>query len=142
MISQTAQYALRAVVCLAMKGGAPMTTEAIAEMTKVSSEYLSKVMQALVRGGLVGSKPGKAGGFALRVPPERLTMQMVIDVIDVPPCGEEFSLDMQAYGNPLRPLYQKLQAINAQARKECSVVSIEELLPGGCRATAPPKKGF
>jgi Rrf2 family transcriptional regulator, nitric oxide-sensitive transcriptional repressor len=142
MISQTAQYALRAVICLAMKGDTPLTSEAIAEMTKVSPEYLSKVMQALVRGNIVVSKPGKAGGFSLRVSPEDLTLQAVVDVIDSPSFGEEFSLDMQSYGSPLRSLYQKLRSINALMRKECSAVSIQDLLPkgGGCQETASSKK--
>jgi Rrf2 family transcriptional regulator, nitric oxide-sensitive transcriptional repressor len=142
MISQTAQYALRAVVCLAMRGDTPLTTDTLSEMTKVSPEYLSKVMQALVRGNIVISKPGKAGGFSLKVSPEELTIQAVIDLIDVPSFGEEFSLDMQSYGNPLRPLYQKLRSINALLRKECADVRIVDLLPkgGGCQETASSKK--
>ena len=35
MISQTAEYALRAVVCLATTPGTPMTTQEIAKITKV-----------------------------------------------------------------------------------------------------------
>lgn len=129
MISQTAQYALRAVICLAMNGDVPLTAEALAEMTKVSPEYLSKVMQALVRGNIVASKPGKAGGFSLKVLPAKLTLQAVIDAIDPSPQRGEFSLEMQSYGSPLRMLYQKLRSITALIRKECSAVSIQELLP-------------
>jgi Rrf2 family transcriptional regulator, nitric oxide-sensitive transcriptional repressor len=142
MISQTAQYALRAVICLAMRGDSPLTTDTLSEMTKVSPEYLSKVMQALVRGNIVVSKPGKTGGFSLKVSPEDLTIQSVVDLIDSPSFGEEFSLDMQSYGNPLRPLYQKLRSINALLRNECAAVRILDLLPqgGGCQELAPPKK--
>ena len=56
MISQTAEYALRAVVCLATTPGTPMTTQEIAKITKVPQGYLAKVLQALSRGEIVQSQ--------------------------------------------------------------------------------------
>ena len=49
MFSQTAEYALRAVVSLADSDGRPLTTQQLAETTQVPLDYLSKVMQALGR---------------------------------------------------------------------------------------------
>ena len=43
MISQTSEYALRAVVCLAQNSDKPHTTAEIARVTKVPEHYLSKV---------------------------------------------------------------------------------------------------
>ena len=63
MISQTAEYALRAVVFLSMNVDAAFTTQQIAVATKVPAAYLSKVMQSLVRAGLVRSQRGLGGGF-------------------------------------------------------------------------------
>jgi Rrf2 family protein len=128
MISQTAQYALRAVVCLALRPQNPLTTGQLAEMTKVSSEYLSKVMQLLVRADLVTSKPGKMGGFSLKATPESLTVLAVVEAIDTPTHGET-PLEIQGYGNVLRPLHQRLSQINAHIRNECSKISIKDLLP-------------
>ena len=45
MITQTAEYALRAIVFLADQQGAPKTTQQIAEATQVPAGYLAKVMQ-------------------------------------------------------------------------------------------------
>jgi DNA-binding IscR family transcriptional regulator len=53
MFSQTAEYALRAVVALADSGGQPLTTQQISTVTQVPPDYLAKVMQALGRSGLV-----------------------------------------------------------------------------------------
>lgn len=47
MISQTAEYALRAVVYLGSQTGQPTTTQRIAAATQVPVGYLSKVMQSL-----------------------------------------------------------------------------------------------
>lgn len=128
MISQTAQYALRAVVCLALRSPASLTTGQLSEMTKVSPEYLSKVMQALVRADLVTSKPGKMGGFLLKTAPESLSLLTVIEAIDAFTWGE-VPLEIQGYGNALRPLHQKLVQISAHLRNECSKIFIRDLLP-------------
>ena len=64
MISQTAEYALRAIVYLAGQE-LPQTTQQIAATTRVPAGYLSKVLQALARGGLVHSQRGLHGGFTL-----------------------------------------------------------------------------
>ena len=129
MISQTAQYALRAVVCLALYPRGLMTTGQLAEMTKVTPEYLSKVMQALVRADLVTSKPGKTGGFSLKAPPETLSILTIVDAIDSPEGGGSYSLAMQTYGNVLRPLHQRLSQLNASIRRECGKIYISELIP-------------
>ena len=72
MISQTVEYALRAVVYLADQGEAARTTQQIAEATRVPPAYLSKVMQGLSRGKLVHSQRGLHGGFTLaREPKDR-----------------------------------------------------------------------
>lgn len=129
MISQTAQYALRAVVCLGVRPHVPLTSAQLAEMTKVSPEYLSKVMQSLVRADLVASKPGKAGGFSLKVPPKNLSVLAVVEAIDPPATTETYPLEIQSYGNVLRPLHQRLSQINAYVRKECGSITIQDLLP-------------
>ena len=77
MISQTAEYALRAVVCLAESPTAPMINRVIAETTQVPPEYLSKVLQSLQRAGLVNSRRGLHGGFMLAYPAESVPVRSV-----------------------------------------------------------------
>ena len=52
MISRTAEYALRAAVCLAESDGQPLTASQIAEASQVPVDYLAKVMRALGRAKL------------------------------------------------------------------------------------------
>ena len=82
MISQTAEYALRAVVFLADREGVPCTVSQIAETTKVPAGYLAKVMQMLSRARLVNSQRGINGGFSLAVDPSRLSLLEVINAVD------------------------------------------------------------
>src|SRR5208337_2861241 len=67
MISQTAEYALRAVVVLGSQPGRPMTSQDVARVARVPGDYLSKVLQALGRAGLVEARRGLRGGYVLTV---------------------------------------------------------------------------
>jgi Rrf2 family protein len=82
VISQTAEYALRAVVCLGASSGRPLTTQGIAEKTHVPAGYLSKVLQALGRSGMVESQRGLHGGYVLTRSLDELTVLDVINAVD------------------------------------------------------------
>ncbi len=73
MISQTAEYALRAIVFLANQE-TPHTTATIASHTQVPVGYLAKVMQTLSKGKIVNAQRGLNGGFTLAIPPDVLTV--------------------------------------------------------------------
>ena len=82
MISQTAEYALRAVVHLAATPEKACATGEIAEATQVSPGYLSKVLQSLGRGGIVSSQRGPTGGFTLMRSPKDITVLEVVNAVD------------------------------------------------------------
>src|ERR1043165_9434494 len=78
MFSQSAEYSLRAVVCLASASSGPLTTQQIAAQTRVPGGYLSKVLQALNRAGLIVSQRGINGGHVLTRPPTQITLLDVV----------------------------------------------------------------
>ena len=82
MISQTAEYALRAVVFLGSQVGQPVTTQRVAAATRVPVGYLSKVLQALGKAGLVDAQRGLRGGYVLARPLDELTVLEVINSVD------------------------------------------------------------
>lgn len=81
MLTQSVEYALRAVVFLA-KAGKPRTTAQVAESTQVPAAYLSKVLQGLTRAGIVRSQRGIGGGMALVPEPKDLTILDVVNAVD------------------------------------------------------------
>lgn len=105
MISQTAEYALRAMVYLAQQES-PRTTAAIAEATEVPAGYLSKVMQGLSRAQLVRSQRGLHGGFVLAGDPKRLTVLEVVNAVD--PIRRFHECPLGLHGKNLCPLHSKL----------------------------------
>ena len=83
MLSTTADHALRAVLFLARRPGNAVTSAAdVADAIGAPRNYLSKTLNALTRAGVTVSVPGRHGGFALAVPPHRLTLHRLITVFD------------------------------------------------------------
>ncbi|GMV10013.1 MAG TPA: Rrf2 family transcriptional regulator [Gemmatimonadaceae bacterium] len=82
-ISGTAQYAIRAVVHLALHGREePLRVDAIAEALEVPRNYLSKTLHALARAGVLRSGRGPRGGFQLAEDPQALTLARVTAPFD------------------------------------------------------------
>jgi Rrf2 family protein len=82
MISQTAEYALRAMLFLSVHRNAPSVSQEIAKATRVPAGYLSKVLQNLCRAGLVSSQRGLGGGFLLSRPAAEISVYEVIQAVD------------------------------------------------------------
>jgi len=135
MISQTVEYALRAVVCLANEHPKPCTTQQIAKVTMVPGAYLSKVMQSLVRSQLLKSQRGRRGGFVLMRPPEELTIWDVIDSVEPFKRIRECPLGMRGHGTNLCPLHRRLDDSMAEAEHIFRTSTINSLLAGASGVT-------
>lgn len=79
IISQTSQYALRAMVFLSQQGsGELVKVKAVSEKMQVPQNYLSKIFHTLSRHGILESSPGKKGGFQLAHPAEELLLTEIV----------------------------------------------------------------
>jgi Rrf2 family nitric oxide-sensitive transcriptional repressor len=127
MISQTVEYALRAIVTIAQHDGRPCTSAEIAATTKVPGPYLSKLMQGLARGGLVKSQRGLHGGFVLSRDPQTMTLWEVVDVVEPFQRIRSCPLEIQSHSGTLCPLHRSLdnvmQAVE-QMFREMTVASM------------------
>jgi len=83
LISQTGEYALRAVLYLAQhQDGDPVSVETIAEELSMPRNYLSKTLHQLAKRGILASARGPRGGFELAVPSDRLSLLEIIEPFD------------------------------------------------------------
>ncbi|WP_339734624.1 Rrf2 family transcriptional regulator [uncultured Gimesia sp.] len=78
MISQTEEYALRAMTCLAFRHPSFITRDQLFEATQVPHAYLPKIMLELNRTGLIRSQRGQNGGYALIQSPHNISLLNII----------------------------------------------------------------
>ena len=128
MISQTAEYALRAIVYLADQRGSPRTTAQIAEATQVPPGYLAKVMQSLSRTKLVHSQRGLNGGFTLTRDPAGLPMLEIIVAVDPIRRFKECPLGLPTHHGDLCLLHRTLEEAANLLEQKFSTTSVADLL--------------
>jgi Rrf2 family protein len=136
MISQSTEYALRAVVCLAEEPDSRLSTARIAETTRVPPGYLSKVLQALARAGLVTSVPGRVGGFRLTRSPTSITVLDVVNAVDPVKRIESCPLGLRSHRTRLCPLHRRLDEAAEALERAFAATTIAEIVgePGPIRA--------
>lgn len=128
MFSQKVEYALRAVVHLAATAPAPRTVEQIAQATRVPPAYLAKLVQGLVRAGVVRSQRGVGGGCALVKPPDELTILEVVNAVDPIARIATCPLGLAAHGVRLCPLHKRLDNAMASVEKAFRDTTLAEVL--------------
>lgn len=85
MISQKAKYAFKALVVLARRDkGTPVQTDEIAAEGAIPRKFLEQILLLLKANGLVASRRGRAGGYALVAEPEAISVSQVLRIVDGP----------------------------------------------------------
>lgn len=128
MLSDTVEYALRAVAFLASKLPEAQTTSQIALATKVPKSYLSKVLQALVHAGIVHSKRGIGGGMTLARNPETLSILEVVNAVDPIKRITSCPLELKSHGVRLCPLHKRLDQAYEMVEQAFAKTTLAEIL--------------
>jgi Rrf2 family protein len=133
-LSKKADYALIAMKHLAVRGdrGSSSARE-IAGMYDVPIELMAKVLQRLVRRGLLVSQQGTRGGYQLSRPPIQISVADVIQAIEGPvtvtACStDERQCEQFSKCNVRDPLYRVRDKI-LSALGDCTIAEL---------ATDPP----
>ena len=134
MLSNTCKYALRALIYLGKfsQEEKKIGIKKISEDLGISTPFLGKILQNLVRQKLLVSTKGPNGGFGLAKTPEHISLWEIVTNVD----GEEFftncliGLEPCINHDPTKPLcpihnkYAKLRGEIAQFYKETSLKTI------------------
>jgi Rrf2 family protein len=94
VLSRKTKYGLKALLALAEdRSGEPVGVATIAGRDAIPKKFLEAILLELKRHGLVDSKKGKGGGYALRRKPEDITFGDVMRALEGPlaavPCVSE-----------------------------------------------------
>lgn len=134
MLPKTADYALRAVVWMGREPGAAQSAVHLAERTQVPRHYLHKVLQDLVRAGLVRSQPGPGGGYSLTRSSEEITILDVVNAVGEVERIDRCPMGLSARECPHAPpsaslcsLHRELDNVYASAEAALRRVTIASL---------------
>lgn len=146
MISQTVEYALRAMVHLAaLDPDVAVNCELIARRTKIPQGYLSKILRDLVVAELIRSQRGPNGGFTLARTAAKISLLDVINAVD--PIARINKCPLGSPGHlRLCPLHNRIDTAIARIEQEFRHTTLADLLGTGasgapnCRALQQPDK--
>jgi Rrf2 family protein len=128
-LSKKADYALIALSYMAAHGQRPVVTaREMAERHSIPVELLAKVLQRLVRAGVLTSIQGINGGYRLAKVPAAISVAQVVEAIDGPlmltACDDQSDNCEQFTKCSIRDPLHRIRARIVSALDACS---IEEL---------------
>ena len=85
IFSSSTEYAIRGLSELATRGAErPVMLDDLVKGTDLPRDFLAKVFQKLVHGGVLKSAKGRGGGFMLAKAAHEITLINVVEAIDGP----------------------------------------------------------
>jgi Rrf2 family protein len=94
MISRKTKYGLRALLLMAREyGQGPILISELAEREAIPKKFLELILLQLKNAGILQSRKGKGGGYALARTPAEISMGRVVRILEGPlapvPCVSE-----------------------------------------------------
>ncbi|MCC7389594.1 MAG: Rrf2 family transcriptional regulator [Phycisphaerales bacterium] len=137
MFSVTAEYALRAVMYLALHEGKPVTGRDIAEGTHSPVRYMSRVLRDLTSAGVLRAFRGPSGGFELARDAAEISVLDVVNVVDPIKRIERCPLGIETHGRNLCRLHKRLDESIAMMERTLAQSPITDLLAPSDEGSVP-----
>lgn len=129
MLTQTADYALRALIYLAhsVEDGYHQTRD-LAKALNIPTNYLGKILQLLGHQEIVESQRGMNGGFRLAKLPEQVRLYDVLYALDALPSDNECPMLTGGRQMELCRLHRRFAAMTADYIRFLKQTTLEEVL--------------
>jgi Rrf2 family transcriptional regulator, cysteine metabolism repressor len=127
MWPQRVQYAVRALIALAVRPSVRTSAGEIARQYDIPQKYLEAILLDLKQAGLIDSTKGKSGGYQLVREPSAVRMVTVITALE----PDWFSGSPTAAGVPVQgspPEQPVLTALNECIRRELENITLADAL--------------
>lgn len=137
MFSQTTEYALRAMVCLAQTPDELVAAPTLARHTGVPSNYLAKVLQQLAVSGLISGRRGVGGGYRLARGAGDITLLDIVEAMGQVRANGPRPDGSSVCEQALRRLEDQLRAATSASVKVFASTTLEQMVveSGGGMAT-------
>jgi Rrf2 family protein len=131
-VSAKADYALRAVIELAVIGGeSPVKGERIAQAQEIPLKFLENILGDLRHAGIVRSQRGVEGGYWLARPAEEITVAEVVRAVEGPIANVRgVGPEQVEYAGSAEKLRDVWIAVRANLRAVLEQVTIADLARG------------
>jgi len=94
----TSQYGLMSIGYIAMHPqDGNIIAETIAKEYNIPLDYLVKILQHMVKAGILNSKRGPRGGYTMGREPEKITLLEVFEAIDGPSISEHYIAEITGH---------------------------------------------
>lgn len=128
MFSQTTEYAMRSMACLALTPNELLPTSELAKQTKVPLNYLAKVLQQLSSAKLIQGRRGVGGGYRLSRPPREISLMEVINAVTKVERIKTCPLGISTHGSNLCPLHRKADEAAAAVIRVFEGTTLQDLI--------------
>jgi Rrf2 family protein len=153
VITRATEYAIRAVLYMAKQPpGQTVLKKDICQAQGVTPAFLTKILQPLIKSGIVGSQRGVSGGFYLAVDPAEITLLDVIEAEEGTPhlniCLENDGICRRDEVCPVHRVWREARSElidTLQRHSFADLIEREEdflgKLPGAASAEKPKRPG-
>jgi Rrf2 family protein len=124
-LSVKVDYACRVLVQLARREGRDELAhiEELAKAEAVPANYLVQILSELRNGGLISSRRGKQGGYALARPAGEITLLDIVTLIE----GDVLELAGPSEGQSGKRVAQAWREVRAVLEGKCREITLEKL---------------
>src|SRR5262249_18754141 len=128
-LSRTSHYAVIALVYLGQHRGKLVASHEIAKAAGVPEEFLRKVLQNLVRAGVLDSLKGPTGGLGLIRPAKAITLLDVIETMEGPLAAHVDGANLaEALVRRLLAVYELTTAKTRRRLAQVTIAKLAEML--------------
>ncbi len=129
ILNKHSDYAIRALIALGRKRGERISARALAEEQAIPYQFLRRILQELIRQGLVVSKEGARGGVALEKDPGGISVADVIRIFQGPVQVSECLFRKQICSNRANcVLRHELMQVEQMVNERFAAVTVGKLI--------------
>ncbi|MFH1996984.1 MAG: Rrf2 family transcriptional regulator [Candidatus Omnitrophota bacterium] len=132
LITRDTDYAVRALCFIAQKKNTVVSAKELIERLNVPRSFIRKILQKLNKVGLLKSRKGLGGGFALAVRSKELTLCSLVEAMQGPVRLSEHTFRGKCCPEiKLCKLKSRLDAIEKKVAAELRTITIDSLMKNG-----------
>ena len=158
IFSSSTEYAIRGLSELACRDpDGPLMLDQLVAGTDLPRDFLAKVFQKLVHGGVLRSAKGRGGGFTLARPSHEITLMHIVEAIDGPQVFDACVVGLERCDDLMpcpqhdlyKPIRQRLKDylatttladLAASLKAKITWIQMQQMAPGDASGDSKPQK--